>query len=158
MNSLLLRSRMLIRAKGVIRVSKDDKGIFSSNFYSLQLQLKTLMEDAGGDHAVQLLDTLSTLNGYEQKVALNIFSRVVNQIAEGDKRIVSEDDRERKEFEETLYQDIMNSMGEAARAPNLRLEVVNGSKADKRPLDLNLARKKRGATSKNTSRNNRFLN
>ena len=39
-------------------MSQKFDGSFSSNFFSIQLQLKTLLEEAGGESASELLEAL----------------------------------------------------------------------------------------------------
>ena len=127
--------------------SKYD-GLFSANLFSLQLQIKTLLEGAGGDQALELLDTLCTLNKSEQRVALQVFQRCLARVAESEQNLCSTEDRALKEFEEQLYQDIAQAMHEgsirerpvAAR----RFEVLDGGKGENEaPIDLEKARKTR---------------
>jgi hypothetical protein len=133
---------------GLIDMSEKKDGIFSSSLLSLQLQLKTLLEGAGGDAALTFLDTLSTLNPSEQKLILGLFTTVVERVKSGEDRLETEEDQHLKEFEETLYRDILDSMREAANdTPNRKIEVLEGGKSrnriDKTPIDLAEARKSR---------------
>ena len=121
------------------------KGRFSRNFFSLQLQLKTLMEEAGGDQVVGFLDTLCDLTASEQKVMLKIMTRVLERIAKGDQRLALDADRESAEFEENLVRDILAALRDAAKEPTRlgKLEVLPGGKArlPNTPLDFEKARR-----------------
>ncbi len=128
-------------------------GAFSKNFLSLQLQLETLLEDVGGERAVEMLDSLAQLSGSEQKVVLAAFDRVIKRIAAGSDRLISNDDKRMKEFEEGLYSDIVAAIQSATgEAPRGKLiEVLDGGKtpkqADRTPINLEEARKARKARS-----------
>ena len=118
-------------------------GRFTANLISLQLQLKTLLDDAGGDGVVRLLDSLCKLSSAEQGIALTLLTGVVNRIASGDIRVTSEEDRAMAVLEEDLYKDIVHSMQEAAGNGPRKLQVVRGGLSplpDKRPIDLAAAR------------------
>lgn len=125
-------------------------GSFAHALTSLQLQLKTLLEGAGGDDAVQFLDNLSTLNPSEQKLVLKIFSAALDQIKAGGDRLMTAEDQVLKDFEDGLYNDILSSMREAANggAPTRRrIRVLDGGKGlepeKKTLIDLAEARKNR---------------
>ena len=126
-------------------MTKKYDGGFSANFFSLELQIKTLLEGAGGDNAIALLDALSQLNGLEQEVALSIFTRAINRIATGESRLVTEEDRALKDFEESLYKDILDAIKEAAKTTGTtRFEVLRGGKSPRKtPINLSEARKAR---------------
>lgn len=130
-------------------MSNLPKGEFSANFFTLQLQLKHMLEGVGGDATVELLDALAKLTGSEQKVVLKVFSNVIERITKGDQRLVSEVDKALNDFEETLYRDVVAGMSEAAASPSdgaPKLEVLPGGKhpvVAKAPLDLEKARKSR---------------
>lgn len=135
------------------RVGGKSSGSFSKNFLSLQLQLETLLEDVGGDRAVELLDSLSNLSGSEQKLILGVFDRVVRRVASGADRLVSNDDKRMKEFEEGLYSDIVSAIQSASgETPRGKLiEVLDGGKTakqvDRTPISLEEARRARKARS-----------
>jgi len=137
----------------VKRISGKSSGSFSKNFVSLQLQLETLLEDVGGDRAVELLDSLSNLSGSEQKLILGIFDRVVKRVASGAERLVSNDDKRLKDFEEGLYSDLVSAIQSASgEAPRGKLiEVLDGGKTqkpvDRTPISLEEARRARKARS-----------
>lgn len=127
-------------------------GRFSANLLSLQLQLKTLFDEAGGEGVMNLLDSLCKLTGLEQKIALDTFNKVIERIAHGDKRFISEEDQHLKDFEDGLYKDVINSMFEASTTFKKQpLELVAGGKAKeqkKEPIDFNQARAARKGASK----------
>ncbi|MBN8549643.1 MAG: hypothetical protein J0M12_10040 [Deltaproteobacteria bacterium] len=134
--------------EGLFSMTDKRDGSFSANLLSLQLQLKTLLEGAGGDSAVQVLDLLSALNPSEQKIALRIFSRVLESVRAGEQRLVTAEDQVLKDFEEGLYRDILDSMREAANDNEPRkIEVIDGGKtrraASNGPIDLDEVRKSR---------------
>jgi hypothetical protein len=125
-------------------------GAFAHALTSLQLQLKTLLEGAGGDDAVQFLDNLSTLNPSEQKLVLKIFSAALDEIKAGGDRLVTAEDQVLKDFEDGLYNDILSSMREAANGGSptrRRIRVLEGGKGAeperKILIDLAEARKNR---------------
>lgn len=122
---------------------------FSANFFSLQLQLKSLLEDIGGEAAISFLDKLSTLNKSEQKIMVRVFENVVERVRSGSVRVETNEDSNLKKFEENLYNDIVYEMQAAMVLPEPRkLEVVNGGKspqkkAAKSPISLADRRKQR---------------
>lgn len=125
-------------------------GIVSRNLLSLQLQLKTILEDAGGDQAVEFLDTVARLNRSEQLVALRLFSRVVERFLAGPVRLETAADQSLQEFEDTLYDDLLGVMREAGGMTGPR-EVIDGGKSPARatpPIDLDAARRARRNRSK----------
>lgn len=130
-------------------MTRKYEGHISAALLSLELQIKTLLEGAGGEDALALLDAVSELNSSEQKLALQVFTRIVQNIKEGEQRLVTEGDLARKSFEDTLYSEIMTSMREAALAEaSKKLSVVNGGKTraeiiHKTPISLCDARKAR---------------
>ncbi|RMG42178.1 MAG: hypothetical protein D6719_07065 [Candidatus Dadabacteria bacterium] len=129
-------------------MNRNNKGQFSVNFFSLQLQLKTLMDGLGGEETIQFLDELSSLSESEQKIALKIFRRTIKRLTNRTERLYSERDKILKDFEENLYQDIVTSMIEASNTDNVRkFKVLNGGKfkSTTKPLDLSKARKRRRA-------------
>jgi len=87
---------------------------FSANLFSLQLQLKTLLEDAGGDHALALLDALCKLNRSEQEIVIRMLTKIVQKLIQSDVRFSCEEDRVLNEFEDALYQDIVGEMQRAS--------------------------------------------
>ena len=137
----------------MLPMTNQRKGSFSASLLSLQLQLKTLLEEAGGDHAVNFLNTVSSLNQSEQKVVLEVFTSIVNRIINGEQRLVTEGDLARKDFEDALYSDIIDAMRDAAHdASSKRLSVVAGGKEEKprarAPISLCQARKSRKSPDK----------
>ncbi len=124
------------------------KGSFSASLLSLQLQLKTLLEEAGGEVAVQFLNAVSNLHQTEQNTVLPIFTSIVEKISKGEERFATDGDLARKQFEDGLYNDILSAMREATEATCVKkFTVVNGGKAQevvrKVPVNLNEVRKNR---------------
>ena len=101
------------------------RGIFSSNYMSLQLQLRTLLQDCGGEGAACLLDSLCCLTPSEQALALKLFSGVIDRILAGEIRLKTAADCTMKEIEENLYSDLVRSI--ESPAPG-KLEVIRGGK------------------------------
>lgn len=119
-------------------MENDSKGRFSSALMSLQLQLKSLLDDAGGDHVVSLLDSLCTLTSAEQEIALKIMKVVVDRLSSRDERLLSAKDEHMKELEEFLYNDIVNSFEshasrKTAKKGTRKLAVVTGGKGTPAP-------------------------
>ena len=143
---------------GFAYMSDSQEGNFSANLLSLQLQLKTLLDGAGGDSTIKFLDLLSTLNPSEQKLALAAFSAVLDKIRSGQERLFTEEDRNLKEFEDSLYREILGSMRDVANnSEPKRIEVLDGGKSrspfakaavSKTPIDFSAARRNRRAKPK----------
>ena len=137
-------------------MAEKREGAFSSGFLSLQLQLKTLLEGYGGEHALRFMDALGSLAQSEQTVALDVFTSIIDRLAQSNDRFLSEGDLARKDFEDKLYADILTAMRDAAQdASGSRLKVVNGGRTpiqagtvEKRPLSLCDARKQRKNSTK----------
>jgi hypothetical protein len=112
-------------------------GDFTKSLMSLQLQLQTLMEGVGGDHTASLLDNLARLSDSERAAIIPLISKVIAQVANGDKRLLSAKDEELKDFEDSLYESVLAALGngsntvEPARELNPKLAVVSGGKSDK---------------------------
>jgi len=125
----------LLKDWGVQSMSRSNGGEFTRNFLSLQLQLQTLMEGVGGEGTATLLDSLAQLSEAERRKIIPLLSRVVTKIAQGDKRIFSEDDRSLKDFEDALFDSIVSSLGNVSNDDELpptrarRLEVMPGGKS-----------------------------
>src|SRR4051812_20504870 len=95
-------------------------GIFSTSFFSLQLQLKNLFEGIGGEDLAHLLDSLAALGAEEQKCALKVFGRAVAALAAGNERYLSAEDHEQKELIDSLCSQIL---GELRVQRGVKLEV-----------------------------------
>ena len=120
-------------------MSEKYQGIFSQSFMSLQIQLKTLLEGSGGNSSIELLDALSKLGKHEQEVVINSFLVVINKIANGEKRYLTDEDYSQKEMEDNLYSEIVCAMSEAAKVQNIggrRLEVLEGGKRARKSKPL----------------------
>lgn len=139
-------------------MSEGSRGVFSAGLFSLELQIRTLLEGAGGDDAIELLDSLCRLNRSERSIALKIFKRVIDRFHTSEHRVCSDNDRELNEFEESLYGELIHTMKRASGSPYGRLEVLKGGKTEeveddeKTPIDLAAARKDR------QSKRNELLN
>lgn len=123
----------LFKEFGVRDMGRSKGGDFTRNFLSLQLQLQTLMEGVGGDGTASLLDNLAQLSESERTKIIPLLSRVVGRIAQGDKRLFTDDDRALKDFEDSLFESIVTSLGHSANTDELlpskrKLEVVAGGK------------------------------
>lgn len=118
-------------------MSETGNGDFSRNLLSLQLQLETLLEGAGGDKTIEFLDALSQLSKVEQEIALRIFRNVAYKLAVGEKRIMSEQDKELKQFEDQLFEDIVAYIEKEPSFTKPKLEVIDGGMTRKpRPNSL----------------------
>lgn len=129
-----------------LRMDNNDAA-FSASLLSLQLQLRTLFEDAGGDHAMELLDSLCKLNRVEQVKVLQSFSAVIGKILSGSVRLASAEDQHLKEFEDNLYKQLLEAF-EAPSAPTEppKLEVIPGGKnitAERRVVSFDAHRRLR---------------
>ena len=111
---------------------RKERGFISSNLLCLQLQVNSLLAEAGGDRAVELLDGLAELSDAERQLALASFSRVVNRIRAGEQHLVSSDEIQLQKLEDDLYRDILLAMRDASSSTKKRphLEVVRGAKKD----------------------------
>jgi hypothetical protein len=127
---------------------------FSANFLSLQLQLKTLLEEAGGDELMPFLDALGTMNRSEQKIILKVLTRTIEKVATKTPRLATDGDLALKEFEDSLFADLAQALetGETKSPTRPRkIEVLSGGKAspepEKTPIDLAAARKRKRISS-----------
>ncbi|MCB0311353.1 MAG: DotU family type IV/VI secretion system protein [Bdellovibrionales bacterium] len=137
----------------MMTMSGKNEGHFSGTLLSLQLQLKTLFEGAGGDQVVELLDALSELRLSEQAVLLEVFTAVANRVFRGEQRLETEGDLARQQFEDGLYAEILKAMREAAHpeSSNAKLTVVDGGKtatSRSSTIDINQARRTRRFSNK----------
>lgn len=133
------------------------KSRFSSNFLSLQLQLKTILEEAGGDDLMPFLDTLSSINKSEQRVALKLFKRTLDKFVGGSMRLETQGDLALKEFEDSLFSDLLEDISTARHPKNSSkagaklkisrslVEDSSGSQAAQSPIDLSAERARRKA-------------
>lgn len=120
-----------------LAMSKTGDGDFSKNLFSLQLQLETLLEGSGGKKTIEFLDALSQLSKTEQDIALRIFRNVADKLAIGEKRIMSDQDKELKKFEDDLYDDIIAYLEAQPSLTKTKLRVIDGGMARKpRPNSL----------------------
>lgn len=113
---------------------KDARGNFSRELFSLKIQVDTLLEGAGGEQAASLLDALSEINASEQQVAIGIFRKALKRLQEGEVRLSRLSDEMLQEFEDTLYEDLVDSLRKAvneesgAGERDRRFSVVDGGR------------------------------
>ncbi len=139
-------------------VTMEPRGQFAKILLSLELQLKTLLDDVGGSHAASFLDALAKLRRAEQTVILPVFRRALERLIAGSIRLDSKEDQSLRDFEEALYQDLVKAIQDKARptAPTGRIvEVIDGGKAKAvagdAPIDLAEERRRRvGGRTKGT--------
>ena len=130
-------------------MSDRSKGEFTTTFSALRLQLRALFDSVGGEPILPLLDAMSTLGEKEKQLVIEVFSKVIERILNGDKRFITALDNDRKEMVDTIYNEIVNAMGEASgKVPvRQRLEVLSGGKneksAPKGVIDLQKVRRKK---------------
>lgn len=108
-------------------MDNNNKGRFTSNLLSLQLQLKTLLEDAGGQNAVRMLDALCSLTPTEQEIALKVFKNVLERVATREDRIFSRRDKEMRELEDNLFEHIISDL-KLSEKSDRKLSLVCGGK------------------------------
>jgi hypothetical protein len=137
-------------------MEKKFGGNFSLGLKSLELQVGALLEGCGGEHASALLDALSDLSGPEQERTIGLFLKVISRLKASNVRLPEESDESLKDFEETLYNELVSSMSEAANgenitpvAPRRKFAVLDGGKdAQPKPqskgtIDFNEARRRK---------------
>jgi hypothetical protein len=117
-------------------------GDFTKNLLSLQMQLQTLLEGVGGEETAGLLDGLAKLSETERSILIPLVTRVINKVVMGEHRLMSEKDKELKEFEDSLFEGVLAAL-QQPEAPNgstkeksPRLAVVPGGRSPKQPLTL----------------------
>lgn len=110
-------------------------GDFTKSLISLQMQLQTLLEGVGGEETAGLLDGLAKLSETERSLIVPLITKVINTIAHGDKRVMSAKDKELKEFEDALFNDVLAALEkpQSSHTPSKeagpRLAVVPGGKS-----------------------------
>ena len=105
--------KLFYRARSM---KEKDGGRISSSLMSIQLQLKTLLEEAGGESALTLLDLLGELNRSEQRLILAVFSRSLKRILTEGMRLRTMEDDCRKAFEDGLYEQIVHALEKEKKA------------------------------------------
>lgn len=108
-------------------MNNSEKNSFSNNFTSLQMQLKTLFEDAGGNSTIKFLDLLSQLGEEEKRLVLAHFNNVITKILAGNLRLTTQSDIEKSEFENALYSDLIDAIQNPQQF-EFKLELVHGKK------------------------------
>lgn len=114
------------RKKWDADMGDSTQGEFSLGLMSLQLQLKTLLEGAGGEHAAALLDAVSEFDAAEQRVLLGVLERVLRRVASGSVRLPHSGSAEEQMFEDSLYSDLLEAFQKAAGDGKIKLELVHG--------------------------------
>ena len=110
---------------------KKPEGLVSQSLFTLQLQLKTLLEGAGGEDALEFLDSLGELTRSEQKIILKMFNRVIERLRKSEIRLCSDEDKELLAFEENLYNEIIQTIEHGEKSNGkLHLEVLDGGKSN----------------------------
>lgn len=114
-----------------MKAYNNSRGPVSLGLSSIQLQIKTLLEECGGEAAFEFLDILSELPGrHRQQQLLAMFSAIVERIV-ASKLPEEWDALFCHELEEDLFNDIMAFMEESER------EAQSQNKNDE-PLILSL--------------------
>jgi uncharacterized protein with von Willebrand factor type A (vWA) domain len=109
-------------------------GDFTKSLLSLQMQLQTLLEGVGGAETAGLLDGLAQLSEAERSVVIPRLTRTIREITKSDKRLMSEKDKEMKEFEDSLFEGVMEALKheptEKTATPDAgpKLAVLSGGK------------------------------
>lgn len=109
---------------------------FERNLLSLELQLKTIFEEVGGESALKFLGKLSKLNRSEQELILETLSNLIDRIERGDTRLNTDEDQLAQDFEDGLFNDIVASMKRVSNESTRevlsreikRLRVLDGGK------------------------------
>jgi len=138
------------RMDGKVMKREDVNGYFTKSLFSLQLQMKTLLDGAGGEETGHFLDTLSEMSQSEQSVALRVFQRALDKLRDSGVRLQSIDDQNQMAFEDALYEELVEGIVALDSSTSERgLHVVDGGKLptrpkrEKRPICLSSARQKR---------------
>ncbi len=122
------------------------QGQFRSALMSLQLQVNTLLEGAGGDHALTFLDALSQLTKTEQAEALKLFTDILEKHATGDERFSSPRDQDDQQFVDGLYRDLLGSLRQTTNSEqsmqNRHLRVVRDKTESDRVVVFDPSRRK----------------
>lgn len=120
----------------VVMRNEEHGGYFSRNLLSLQIQLQTLLDGAGGSKALELLDSLSSCNESERDIVLSLFGRALKRLQEANIRFSSLRDEQLEEFENVLYEELVEGMtiysegGRELSPQNVRsLSVLAGGKS-----------------------------
>lgn len=110
-------------------------GDFTKSLLSLQMQLQTLLEGVGGEETAGLLDGLAQLSETERSVVIPRLTQTIKEIVKSDNRVMSDKDHEMKQFEDSLFEGVMEALkhepgvkpAPAETAP--KLAVVPGGKS-----------------------------
>lgn len=119
-------------------MDKQFNGTFSLGLSSLQFQVKSLFDEAGGEKACQLLDILSSLNQEAREKALGLFIELAGKLRDYQHSLPSLASNGSRDFETRLYNTLIADLN---ATPHLAL--VSGGRANKQLIDLGKARAKR---------------
>jgi len=110
-------------------------GDFTKSLLSLQMQLQTLLEGVGGEETAGLLDGLAQLSETERSLVIPRLTKTISEFVKSDKRIMSNKDRELKDFEDSLFEGVMEALKHepgvkpVASTNGPKLAVVDGGKS-----------------------------
>lgn len=116
-------------------MADEIKGQFSLSFLTLQAQIKTLMEDAGGEKLIALLDALASLNATQQAVIIDAFTHSVNEIIAGNIELDLPDPENTDQLVDSLCDDITTAISDMRRKASKKgkFEVLDGGKSEPKP-------------------------
>lgn len=98
-------------------MAKGFRGDFTRSFMSLQLQLEHLLEEAGGDEVVELLDLLACFRKSERSRLLPVLREALANVLAAGVSVANSEDRELESFEEGLYENLVTAL-ESANSPD----------------------------------------
>ena len=117
-------------------------GDFTKNLLSLQMHLQTLLEGVGGEGTAGLLDGLAKLSETERSTLIPLITKVINKVIAGERRLLSDKDRELQAFEDSLYEGVLAALQDPANSnatkkeKNPKLAVVPGGKSTRQVAHL----------------------
>jgi hypothetical protein len=153
---------LLNGVSGIKEMERQDgviSGDFSRNLFSLEMQVKTLLDGAGGHKALELLDLISNFNKSEQDIIIALLKKAVEKVKDSGIRASRLEDKQLKAFEDCLYEDLVDGITALKKDVTLprKLEVVGGVKklptrnAHEKMVCLAEARRKRKVSQTDTS-------
>jgi hypothetical protein len=110
-------------------------GDFTKSLLSLQMQLQTLLEGVGGEETAGLLDGLAQLSEAERSLVIPRITRTIQEITKSEKRLMSDKDKEMKDFEDSLFEGVLEALkhepAEKVATPDSgpKLAVLSGGKS-----------------------------
>ena len=117
-------------------------GIFRLSLKAIKLQLATLMDEAGGEQAIELMDVLSDLNPAKRDIIIKSFIETVEKLSEKDPSLrldstaledqlfneIVEDIEKTNQVEKKFQLEIVNTVHKSAGAEVISLDAYRGSK------------------------------